>query len=301
MASVIEDPSQIGSRIDFKVPANACDCHVHVFEDPALFPFSADRLYTPGLATLDDLGRLQQRLHLDRVVIVQATPYGSDNSCMLAALDRLGDRARGIAVLEDAIGDEALLDMDRRGVRGARVNMETFGSNDPKQAAKLLEGLAERVKSLGWHLQTYTNLGVLRELGDVVRRLPLNLVIDHFGRAFANRGTDNEDFRNLLSLVDGGNVYVKLSASYRISDREDYTDVAPLVSALVGVNPERLLWGSDWPHPSPPPGRERTADGIEPFLWEDDVAALNRLAKWVPNDRDLHRILVENPQELYGF
>jgi predicted TIM-barrel fold metal-dependent hydrolase len=290
------------SAPDFTVPPDACDCHTHVFGPAGRFPLAGGRLYTPGDARVEDLLAHQGALGLDRVVVVQPSPYGADNACTLDALHRLGPaRARGVAVIDDAATEADLAAMDAAGIRGARVNLETHGVSDPREAGAALAATARRIAPLGWHVQTYASLGLLAALHDVLMDLPVPLVVDHFGRPRAALGPSQPGFAALLALVGSGKACVKLSAPHRTSDAPGYTDAAPIVRAFLDANPDRLLWGSDWPHPGVPPGTMRDPDRIEPFRAEDDGAALNRLAHWVGDAALLQRILVGNPARLYGF
>jgi predicted TIM-barrel fold metal-dependent hydrolase len=244
---------------------------VHVFE--ARFPYIAQRKYTPLDATVAELRAHLARLGLERVVIVQASPYGTDNACTLAALNELGACARGVAV----IGEDADLDaLHRAGVRGARVNLETEGEHDPKVALRRMEETARWVKPLGWHVQVFTNAKVLR----AIEPLEVPLVIDHFGLA--------ESAEDLLALMKKGEVWVKVSAPHRLA-----VDARPLIAALVAAHPDRLVWGSDWPHV---PRRRRSPAQVEPFEEIDNAAALGLLPA---NVRE--KILVENPARLYDF
>jgi predicted TIM-barrel fold metal-dependent hydrolase len=287
----------------FAVPAGTCDCHVHVFGPFERFPLAPDRSYTPGPASVEDLVALHRALRVDRVVIVQASPQGSDNACLVDALQRLeaiGRRARGVAVIAAAPTDDKLDTMHRAGVRGVRVNLESAGQHDPVVAVHLLRDAAACVAPLGWHVQTYTTLPVIASLHDVIMSLPTPLVIDHFGLAAAARGTGQAGFDALLSLVKSGQTYVKLSAAHRISELPDCADARIIARALIDAHPGRMLWGTDWPHPGAWPGLPRTREAIERFHPVDDGNALNRLATWVSAD-ELQRILVDNPDRLYGF
>ncbi len=285
----------------FEVPAGACDCHVHVFGPIARFPYAAERVYTPGPAPVEELLALQRMLRLERVVVVQPSPYGEDNACTLDALRRIGAEARGVAVIGAATPEAALRELHAAGVRGVRVNLETHGKRDPGLARALIEEAAARVAPLGWHVQTFASLAVLAALHDAILALSAPLAIDHFGRADAARGPDQPGFDALVSLVRSGRAYVKLSAPYRISSQPGYAGAQAIARALVEANPDRMLWGSDWPHPGGTAGAPRRPEGIEAFRAEDDGAALNRLAAWVPEAPLLHRILVDNPARLYGF
>jgi predicted TIM-barrel fold metal-dependent hydrolase len=293
--------SQPRTAVSFAVPADACDCHVHVFGAAAEFPFVAVRGYTPPPASTAELARLLGALRLPRVVIVQPSVYGSDNSCTLDGMRRLGERARGIAVIDDATSNAALEEMHRAGVRGVRVNLETAGETDPDAARRNLAAAVARVAALGWHVQLYTRPSVIARLSEEVARLPVPIVFDHFGGARAEEGIDQPGFAELLALVAAGHAYVKLSAAYRSSAKAPaYDDMTPYARALIAANPDRLLWGSDWPHPHAAPP-ERALDEVAPFYDIDDGLALNQLAAWTRNPAIRRKILVANPARLYGF
>jgi predicted TIM-barrel fold metal-dependent hydrolase len=287
------------SRLDAPLPRGACDCHVHVFGPPDRFPFDPGRTYTPGEADVDALSAHQRALGLDRVVIVQPTPYGTDNRCTLDAVRRLGEAARAVAVIGPDQTASALQELHQAGVRGVRINLETVGQHDPVIAGRLLREAADRVAPLGWHVQVYTNVKLLASLHRDLTTLPAPLVVDHFGRAMAAPGPRQPGFDALLDLVRTGRAWVKLSAAHRIAAVPD--DAGPLAAALIAANPARMLWGSDWPHPG---GRARTPaerTTIEEFNPVDDGQALNRLRRWAGQAATLRMILVDNPARLYGF
>jgi len=217
------------------------------------------------------------------------------------AMRVLGGRARGVVVIDTATSDEALRNMHDAGIRGVRVNLETSGQTNPAAALEQLRWAATRVAPFGWHVQTFTNLGLLAPLHDTILALPTPLVIDHFGRPRASQGVGQPGFDRLLSLMGSGRVYLKLSAPHRISQQPDYRDVPPIAQALIAENPDRLIWATDWPHPGARPGVPRSIGEIEPFRNEDDGAALNRLAGWVGDSGVLRRILADNPARLYDF
>jgi predicted TIM-barrel fold metal-dependent hydrolase len=289
------------TRPNFDVPAGACDCHTHVFGSQDKYPLSPRRLYRPGLATLDHLLDLQRALHLQRVVIVQPSCYGTDNSCTLDAVRELGGRGRAVAVIDRNTSDKELRDMHAGGVRGVRVNLQTEGLHDPAEAGRMLHDAAAGVAPLGWHVQTYTNLAVIAALHNAIMSLPTHLVIDHFGLVKAAEGPQQPGFERLLDLLRSGKVYIKVSAAHRMSNAPDYADAAAIARALIDANPDRVVWGSDWPHPGVKHGAERNPDVIEPFRAEDDGRALNRLAGWTKTATELRKILVDNPARLYGF
>lgn len=283
------------------LPAGSCDCHTHVFGPTELYPLAKDRQYTPDQARLEDMLRLHDQLGIERVVIVQPSPFGSDNSCTVDALLALGERGRGIAVINEKTSDKELQVMHDAGVRGVRINLETDGIHDTEFATRQLLWTRERIKDLGWHVQLYTNLTVFASIEHVLDELSMPIVLDHFCRAQAELGPNQAHFDTLRQRVRQGQVWVKLSAPHRISNAVDCTDTGAIVQALIEANPERLLWGSDWPHPGAAQGKLRQRDVIEPFNPIDDGRALNRLVEWVNNTNILKKILVNNPAELYDF
>lgn len=289
------------TNVSARPPAGACDCHVHVFGPASEYRFDPARTYTPGDAPLDALVAMHRELGIERTVIVQPSPYGSDNRCLLDALAQLNGRGRGVAVIDDGTSDEALADMHHAGVRGVRVNLETAGQHDPEVARGKLLHAARRVAPLGWHVQTYTNLATISALGSALAELPVTLVIDHFGRAQGPAGVAQEGFDALSSALATGRVYVKLSAPYRISGSPGYADAAPIARALIDANPDRVLWGSDWPHPGSAAGAPLAVEATTPFRPEDNAQALSRCMQWAGTDDRVRKLLVDNPARLYGF
>lgn len=287
----------------FAVPPGACDCHVHIFGPPARYPLIPERTYMPDLASVTDLAGLQDALCLSRVVIVQASPQGTNNACLTDALHdlrKLGRAARGVAVVDDAARDEELHALHEAGVRGLRVNLQSFGLSDPKAAAAQLTATAKRAAWLGWHVQVYTNLSMIAQLQDTIAALPVPLVVDHFGLATAAQGVGQAGFGALLDLVRAGNVYVKLSAPYRITSLPDGSDGEIIVRPLIDANPARMLWGTDWPHTGAWPGVPRKRDTPEPFHPIDDGQQLGLFGSWT-SEEERQAILVDNPARLYGF
>jgi predicted TIM-barrel fold metal-dependent hydrolase len=292
------------SAPNFEVPRGACDCHVHVFGDPAKFPFAEKRVYTPPGASIEELLQLQSSLHLDRVVVVQPSVYAADNSCTVDAVRRMGARARGVAVVDKSTPSAALEDMAAAGIRGVRLNLETnsAGKFDPDSAKALLDATAQQIGGRGWHVQFYARLTTIAALKDHFAQLPFPLVFDHFGRATAADGLNQPGFDALLDLVKSGRAYVKISGAYRCSDKApDYADVMPLAQALVKANPDRIVWGTDWPHPNSDAGRGKPLTDITAPFPIDDGLLFNQMAKWVPDTGTRKKILVDNPARLYGF
>ena len=293
------------SPIDFEMPPNACDCHTHVFGPNQLFPFAARRAYTPGSASVLALRAMHEQLGISRVVIVQPSPYGTDNSCTLSALRIIGETARGVAVIDPDTSQQELREMHHSGIRGVRLNLQTAGVQDPTAAAEQLAATSMQIADLGWHIQLYTSLAMVAALGSAFKSLPVPVVLDHFAGAKAPLAEQDVEHRNnfgaLLHLLQSGNVWVKLSAAHRISNAINCSDVGPIAKALIAANPDRTLWGSDWPHPGAKPNQARRPDVIEPFNVIDNAAALNRLNHWAGNPVTTEKILVNNAATLYQF
>lgn len=259
-----------------------CDCHVHVF-DPDHYPWAADRVYTPGTATVADLRAFHASLGVRRTVLVQPSPYGADNRCLLEALPVLG--ARGVAVLGGHETDEELAGWHRAGVRGVRVNVASSGGADAAAARRSLTQAAERVAGLGWHVQLFAGPAVIAALD--LTAVPVPVVIDHYGLGPS---------RSLLRAVETGAAYVKLSAPYRLSRS---VDVAALARTLIAANPRRVVWGSDWPHTGGRPRRAEARFSVEPFRQEDDARTLDLVREWAGEHERL--VLDTNPATLYDF
>lgn len=300
--TVSAKPSQPETLVNFEVPAGACDCHVHVHGDPAKFPFFEGRTYTPETALPEELATLHKGLHIQRVVIVTPSVYGTDNSSTMYGMKARGAGARGIAVIDDKTTESQLDVLGRAGVRGIRINLATGGVKDPAVARQRLKAAAERVKNRKWHVQVYTNVPLIAAIRDEVADLPVPVVFDHFGGAQGADGLDQPGFADLVGLVKSGRAYVKISGAYRATKlAPDYADVAPLAKALIAANPDRVLWGTDWPHPNAitPPGKKPT--DVTPLLQIDDGHLLNQLPLWAPDPAIRRKVLVDNPARLYGF
>ena len=294
--------SQPTTPVNFEVPSGACDCHTHIIGDPAKFPFFAKRVYTPETASPEEMSALHRALHIQRVVIVTPSFYGTDNSATLYGMKARGGNARGIAVIDEQTPASNLDAMERAGIRGVRINLATVGQRDPILARKLFETSLERIHHLKWHIQMNTDLSVITGVKDLVQASTIPVVFDHFGGAQAALGPEQAGFGDLLALVRAGKAYVKLSGEYGISTQApDYPDVAPLAQALVAANPDRILWGTDWPHTSSKSSPPRPPTEITPLTPFDDGRMLNDFAKWVPDPALRKKILVDNPARLYRF
>jgi predicted TIM-barrel fold metal-dependent hydrolase len=282
-------PHSAGTAAPSRVlPPRACDSHMHIF-DPRFAP-SPHWRRTPPVADVPAYRLLQQRLGTTRSVVVTPSTYGVDNRCTLAALAELGPQARGVAVVDAEVDAAELQRLHRHGIRGLRVNFfspQSWGVT----TAEMLVTLADKVAALGWHIQVLARPGTLVELAPVLRSLPVPLVIDHLGLMGSMDGTDGDAFASVRALLDGGRTWMKLSAPYIEADagapgREAKDAVA---RALLAAAPERMLWGSDWPHTVAAPGSV------------DDAQLVDRFRGWCANDQQMDRILVDNPAALYGF
>jgi predicted TIM-barrel fold metal-dependent hydrolase len=242
----------------------ACDCHVHVF-DPQRYPLAERRAYTPATATISDLRQFLDALGLSRVVLVQPSPYDTDNRLLLQALAELGERARGVAVIDPTTAAAELKVMHEAGVRGARLNVETVGLANHGAIEHALMRIASVIGDLGWHIQIHARLPLVAAVASVLARLPMPVVLDHFAYASPDMTEEREARGVLLQLMKSGKVYVKVSAAHRIGVTGDGQGAAPLVRALIEANPARVVWGSDWPHTGSGPRALRRPDRVEPF------------------------------------
>jgi predicted TIM-barrel fold metal-dependent hydrolase len=295
-------PSQPATPVNFEIPAGACDCHTHIHGDPAKFPWFEGRVYTPELASPEEMRALHKALHMQRVVIVTPSVYGTDNSATLFGMKARGDDARGVAVVGPKNSDAELDAMDKAGIRGLRVNLATGGTNDPDEATRRFKAAVDRARDRGWHVQIYTNASMIPLIKDTLAAAPVPLVFDHFGGAQSAAGLQQPGFPELVELVKSGKAYVKISGAYRASKLgPEYSDVIPFAKALIAANPDRIIWGTDWPHPDSvtPPGRKTT--DVQPLFQIDDGKLLNQLAVWEPDAGVRKRILVDNPARLYKF
>ena len=285
-----------------KLPASACDCHMHIFGMSACYPMAPERSYTPPQKSVADYRAMATAVGLQRAVVVQPSTYGADNRCLVAALQEFGGDARGVAVIDDTHGEAALDALDRAGIRGVRINAISNGRADEAFMARELRRVAGLIRDLKWHVQIFADLQQIAALAGTLESLPVPVIVDHFGLAKAAAGTNQPGFRALLDLVGGGNVWVKLSGADRISSAEPgYEDAAPLVTALVAAGRERLLWGSDWPHT---PKHAHASTATPPFLdcrAIDDRRLVAQFLRWVGDEAVIRQILVDNPARLYGF
>ncbi len=270
-----------------KAPPGTIDTHIHIYGPPDRYPVAPTNLLPVPDAPLDAYKRVMDRLGIAGCVVVQPSAYGIDNRCMIDTVQALGARARGVAVASPEVEDTELQRLTDAGVRGIRFHMFPGGV----LPWECLEEMADRVHAFGWHVQLQMNCRELEGQLGMLRRLPCDLVIDHTGKFIDPVGQEHPGFRALLSLIESGRVWVKLSAPYETSKEgpPHYMDVGRLARALISTAPERMVWATNWPHlsvqPNPP----------------DDAMLLDTLRHWADDDGIAIRILADNPARLYGF
>lgn len=284
------------------LPQGSCDCHVHIF-DPGRFAYVPQRTYTPGTATVADLLAFEERLGVERVVLVQPSGYGTDNRCLVDALGRLGpQRARGVAVIDvDSATDADIDRLHAAGVRSIRLNLEVKGEQSADRARVALQSALKAVAAKQWSIQIYADLHLIEALADVLAGAHTPIVLDHFAGLKADKGLDQAGFATVLKLLRSGNVYVKLSAPYRASRQAGHADLQPFVRELVAAGPSKLVWASDWPHTGSSGSRSGDLSKVEPFRAIDSGRILDQLAGWIADTSAWTQILVHNPARLYGF
>lgn len=271
---------------NLRVPINACDSHLHIYND--IFPKRPMAEEPPRPWGVREYKALQKQLSLKRAVVVTPSLYGTDNRATLLAIEELGKSdTRGIAVVHPDVTDAELQALHRGGIRGIR-----FTQYSPARAATtsdMIEPLAQRVQHLGWHVQLHLMPDQIVEHRAMIKRLPVTLVFDHMVRLGAETPITHAAFDIVADLIARGRSWVKLSGAYLNSDTADHSDTITLAQALIRLAPQRMVWGSDWPHP--------TEHDDEP----DEQALLNLLAQWAPDEALQQHILVENPAQLYEF
>jgi predicted TIM-barrel fold metal-dependent hydrolase len=278
-------------RLDVRKPAlalppNAADCHAHVFGPPDRYPYAVNRVYTPPPVFLQHYLAMHRAVGFERGVLVQTALYGNDNSFIVDAIKANPGRLRGIVLIGEDIGDRALRDLAEAGVRGFRVNRTAKTG----LAFDVARRLAERVKAFGWHVQFLLNIEDHPDLDTMLGSFATEVVIDHMGRPDPRKGVNAPGFQALIRLLKSGRGWAKLSAPYRTSLCEPpYHDITPFAHALVAAAPDRLVWGSDWPHV--------LLDKTMP----NDGELVDRIAVWAPDEDTRRRILVDNAERLYGF
>jgi predicted TIM-barrel fold metal-dependent hydrolase len=282
---VASPPPPLARQPETRALPLTADTHFHIFGPTDRYSLSPSRMYDPALSTAQDYRAMASTIGIERMVIVQASVYGIDNSCLLDSIEALGRRnTRGIAVVDQSITLAALKDMDSHGVRGIRFNAITG-----RTPIEWLPSLAKMIEPLGWHIQLWINGTRLLEIGSVLKELPVPVVLDHMGQFPAGKGVKSKEFQNIQRQTQTGRVWIKLTG-YRVSeDAPTFGDIRKPTETLIEAAPERCLWGSDWPHiylegrPMP-----NTTDLFE-------------LADSWMSRSNAQRIFVDNPANLYGF
>jgi len=269
-----------------KMPADACDCHHHIYDSK--FPIAPSATLKPGDAKAADYQALQKRIGTTRSVVVQPSTYGNDNSCTLAGMAQLGPASRGVAVVDTSVTDGELKRLHGLGIRGIRFNLVQAGAT----TVDMLEPLSKRVADLGWHVQIHQTGDGIVKMEDVLQKVASPIVFDHMGRIPKDVGVDHPAYTVISRLIDKGRTWVKISGAYMDTKvgPPTYADSTKLARAFVKLAPQRMVWGSDWPHPT-------AKDDDKP----NDATLVDLLAEWAPDEATRRRILVENPAELYGF
>lgn len=270
-----------------KAPANATDCHHHIYD--ARYPPDPTATLRPPDALVEDYRALQRRIGTTRHVLVQPSTYGVDNRCHLDALAAFGPTARMVAVVNDTVSNEELKRLHALGVRGIRFNLAQAGATTPE----MLEPLSKRVNDLGWHIQINASAAKIMEIMPILEeRVPAAIVFDHLAHIPQPDGVNHPLFAKVRALLEKGRAWVKLSGAYADSKvgPPTYADSSAVARAYAKAAPERCVWGSDWPHPTE-----------QQKQLPDDALLFDLLTDWVPDERVRHRVLVENPEKLYGF
>jgi predicted TIM-barrel fold metal-dependent hydrolase len=265
-------------------PANACDCHMHIYD--ARFPVAPNATLRPPDALVADYKLLQKRIGTARNVVVTPSTYGTDNRVTLDAMQQIGPSARGVAVVDTSVKDDELKRMHDLGIRGIRFNLVQAGAT----TAEMIEPLSKRVNDLGWHIQIHMKGEQIAGIEDLLLRVPSPIVFDHLGRLAQPNALDNPGFKTISKLIDKGRTWVKLSGAYQDSKvgAPSYSDTVPVARAYIKAAPQRMVWASDWPHPT---------EKDKP----DDAVLFDLLAEWAPDAAVRTGILVQNPETLYGF
>ncbi len=270
----------------FLLPRGACDTHVHIWGPFDRFPLNKGAPYTPPERTRDDLVALHERLGIDRAVIVQTTVYKADNRAMLDGIGQSNGRWRGVALIDESFDDAAFRALHEGGVRGVRFGFVKHLGGVPDLA--LVRRTAARIAPMGWHLVLHLDAGNIPDFLDFFGEFSLPVVVDHMGRVPVRDGLDQTPFRLLLELLKRPNWWVKVSGAERISETgPPFADAVPFAQRLIAAAPDRVLWGTDWPHPN--------------VRWEPDESDLVDLLPSFADAAALQQVLVDNPARLYGF
>jgi predicted TIM-barrel fold metal-dependent hydrolase len=271
----------------FVLPSKACDCHFHVFGPYDRFPLGATRSYSPPETSVASYRKVMDTLGLERCVIVQPSVYGSDNSAILEAARKLNaPRAcRIVAVIDESTPADAIERLHQAGVRGVRFNLVAGGGPDLDR----IRNIARRIADRKWHIQIYATTAIIAEAAPMLADLDVDIVIDHFG-SIAGKDLSSAQAKAIFGLVERGKAWVKLSGGYIFSPKTaPWSDMTAVARAFLDLRPDRIVWGTNWPHPV----------RYEPM--PDDGDLVDAVKMWVEDETLIHRVMVENPARLYGF
>jgi len=286
-----QGPDPDPTQPKFQIPRGTIDCHAHIFGDSNHYEYSPARGYTPPEAQLDTYLELHRILGgIERAVLTQPSVYGTDNSCMLDIVDQMNGKFLAVVAVDATVTDKQLEQFHARGARGARVNLVDKGGN-PFDDPRALQTFTDRIKHLGWHLEVLIKVHEFDNLYKTMSNMAVDVSFGHLGYMKTDNPIDNPGFQELLNLLRDGKGWAKLSGSYRVTTSlsTPYDDVVPYAKALIAANEERVVWGTDWPHP--------VFKGNMP----NDGALLDQLIDWAPDEALRKKILVDNPEVLYGF
>jgi predicted TIM-barrel fold metal-dependent hydrolase len=272
----------------YKPPPLSCDSHCHIFGPGDVYPYAPGRSYTPPDAPLSRFKELQRTLGLERAVLVNASCHGDDNSVILDAIAQSGGRYRGVANVADDVSDFELEQLHDGGIRGIRFNFVQHLGGTPD--LRVFNDLVHRVVPYGWHVVLHFDAKDLVDFGDMLRKLPVPFIIDHMGRVPTRDGLGQKPFRILLETARMENCWVKICGAERISAAgPPFHDAVPFAQAILGVAPDRTLWGTDWPHPN-----------IRKHM-PNDGDLVDLIPLFMPDPALQKLVLVDNPGRLYGF
>ena len=282
------DPAPRAPR--FEMPANACDTHFHIFPANSDHMLTPRRSYTPPEASLAMYNHLAQTLGTTRGVLVQPSVYAEDNSALVAAVSAEPDRFRGVVTVTNAVTDHELAEFHDAGIRGVRVNIVDSGGM-PFSDLDAAWAFTSRIAGMGWHIELLAHVEQMDDIDTALSKSHVPVIFGHLGYTKTSKGLDDPGFQRFLGALREGRCWVKLTGTYRITGAEKppYGDVVPMAQALLDANPDRMVWGSDWPHPR--------HTGFMP----NDGDLLNQLADWGADAALRRRILVTNPERFYGF
>lgn len=271
----------------FKAPPKSCDAHCHIFGPHAIFPYSDKASYWPPDADKHALKRVHDKLGIERAVLVQASCHGIDNRGMMDAIESSNGRYRGVCIANDTFSENDFQDLHEGGVRGVRFNFVKHLGGAPDLA--MMQTVLDRVKPLGWHLVIHVNAEDLIAYADFFNKIEMQIVVDHMARVPTSEGIGQQAYQILMNVMERDNWWVKVCGAERIAVAPPFYDAVPYAQGLVGVAPDRVIWGTDYPHPNIKQYMPNDADLLDlvPLIARDEVTQ--------------RKILVDNPARLYGF